>query len=298
MDPSSPSAAKTRRQEPRTGVVGAATDALFALLRWIEGHVRGFYAAVGVYLTVGFVLSSVALLGFFALARLVGGSAIERFDIGVLTWLRARQAPWLDALALLGTALGSGVAVYLVLAVGGALLWWSRHHLSALLLLLTLVGGRALIEVLKTFYDRPRPGLFGSEIHALGRTFPYPESASFPSGHAITAVVVFGTLAFLTARLERTRHLRRITLVGALALIGLIGFSRLYFAVHYPSDVLAGFFAGLIWATFCAFAVEVVAYFIARRSAAAPEEAELEEGMRPVREALRHEHGQGEKHPA
>jgi undecaprenyl-diphosphatase len=111
-------------------------------------------------------------------------------------------------------------------------------------------------------------------------------------------VVVFGTLAFLTARLERTRHLRRVTLAAALALIGLIGFSRLYFAVHYPSDVLAGFLAGLIWATFCAFAVEVVAYFLARRPAAAPEEVELEEGMRPVREALRHEPGHQEEHPA
>lgn len=299
MERPSPAAGRPRRREPRTGLLGVVMDALFKLLRWIEGHVRGFHAAVGVYLAIGFTLSFVALLGFLTLAQLVGGSAIERFDVGVLRWLRAHRAPWLDGVALIGTALGSGVAVYVVLVIAGGLLWRSRHHLSALLLLLTLVGGRALIGLLKAFYDRPRPGLYGAEIQALGMRFDYPESASFPSGHAITAVVVFGTLAYLVARLERTRRLRRITLGVALLLIAVIGFSRLYFAVHYPSDVLAGFLAGLLWATFCAFAVEVVAYFIVRRPAAIPEEAELQAGMLPVREALRPETGgQEPEHPA
>src|SRR5690606_26027205 len=114
------------------------------------------------------------------------------------------------------------------------------HHLSALLLLVAVAGARTMIGLLKNFYDRPRPGLFGDEIDALGMTFAYPESASFPSGHAITAVVVFGTLAYLVARLEPTLRLRRITLASALLLIFLIGFSRVYFAVHYPSDVVAG----------------------------------------------------------
>lgn len=276
-----------RRREPRGGAVGAAMDALFGLVRWIDGHVRGFYAEVGVYLAIGFALSFAALAGFLLLARLVAGAGLERGDVAVLRWLRDQQAPGLDLVALAGTALGSGLAAYVVLGVAAVLFWRSRHHLSALLLVVTLVGARALIGLLKGFYDRPRPGLFGDEVRALGLTFPYPESASFPSGHAITAVAVFGTLAYLVARLEPTRQLRRLTLASTLLVILVIGFSRVYFAVHYPSDIVAGFLAGLLWATLCAFGLEVAAYIARRRAVPVPEEVGLEEGMRPVRESLR-----------
>lgn len=273
-------------------------DALFGLIRWIDGHVRGFYAEMGVYLAVGFLVAFAALAGFLALARLFTGAGLQRFDVGVLRWLRDHQAAWLDVVALVGTALGSGIAAYAVLGVSAVLLWRSRHHLSALLLLTTLVGARAMIGLLKTFYDRPRPALFGDQIHALGMTFEYPESASFPSGHAITAVAVFGTLAYLVARLETSRRLRRLTLGAALALILVIGFSRIYFAVHYPSDVVAGVLAGVVWATVSAFGLEVASYVSRRRTVEVPVEEGLEEGMRPVRDSLRgHPPDSGVEHP-
>lgn len=267
--------------------MGGAMNLFFRLVRWIDRHVRGFYAELGVYLLIGFVASFAALAGFLWLARAVAGTGVERLDVAVLRWLREREGPVLDLLALLGTALGSGMVAYLVLAVSAILLWRARHHLSALLMLVTLIGARSLIGLLKNFYDRPRPALFGDEVRALGMTFDYPASASFPSGHAITAVAVFGTLAYLVARLEPTRRQRRATLAGALLLIVLIGFSRIYFGVHYPSDVVAGFLAGLVWATACAFALEVAAYAARRYPREAPEEADLEEGMRPVRDSLR-----------
>ena len=286
MDPTPAPPSPERRREPREGAVGGLMDALFALVRWSERHVRGFYAQVGLYLTVGFALSFLALGGFLLLARLVAGAGLQRADVVGLRWLREREAPWLDGVALLGTALGSGIVAYVALGVAAVLFWRARHHLSALLLLVTLVGARLLIGLLKGFYDRPRPGLFGDEVEALGMTFAYPESASFPSGHAITAVAVFGTLAYLVARLEPTRRLRRVTLGAALLLIAVIGFSRIYFAVHYPSDVVAGFLAGMVWATVCAFTLEVAAYVTRRRPVGIPEEARLAEGMRPVRQAL------------
>jgi undecaprenyl-diphosphatase len=282
-----PSAGGDRRREPRAGAVGALTNIFFDLLRWVERHARGLYAELGLYLAIGFVASFAALLGFLGLWRLVTGGDLERVDVGILRWLREHRSPWLDVIGLVGTGLGSGIAAYLVLAVAAVILWRSRHHLSALLLVVTLVGGRAVIELLKTFYDRPRPALFGREIQALGMRFDYPESASFPSGHALTAVMVFGTLAYLVARLEPTRHLRQATLLGALVLIAMIGFSRVYFGVHYPSDVVAGFLAGMVWSSFCAFGLEVVAYFRPRTREPIPEEVDLAVGMQPVRDALR-----------
>lgn len=275
-----------RRSEPRRGPLRRLLDLLYRELRWLRGHVRGFYAAVGLFLLSGLALSVLALLLFLGIARVVGGGAEHELDLAVLHWLHARPAAWLDVLALAGTALGSGEAMWVVLAVGTFFLWRSRHHYSVALLWVALLGGRTLNGVLKGVYERPRPQLFGDEIHALGYTFRYPESASFPSGHAVTAVVVFGTLAYLVARLEPTPRMRRLTLAGAAAVVLVIGFARLYLGVHYPSDVLAGYLAGFVWATTCALGIEAVRYFLDRKPEVAEEEKDLEKGIRPLREAV------------
>ncbi|HET7320881.1 MAG TPA: phosphatase PAP2 family protein, partial [Longimicrobiaceae bacterium] len=133
------------------------------------------------------------------------------------------------------------------------------------LLWVSLLGGRILQSILKNTFHRARPSLFGSEIHLLGHTFHYPTSYSFPSGHALTAVVIYGTLAYLVARLESTRRLRRWTLGLALVLVVVIGLSRLYMGVHYPSDVLAGWLVGFVWATASVLAIEVVGRVRSRR---------------------------------
>lgn len=275
-------AATATISRPRGAADRPPVNPLLRLARWVAAQVRGFWAGVGIFLAIGFAVSLAALAGFLWLARSVGaGGRMERVDVAVLTWLREREGPLLDLLGLLGTALGSGVAAYFVLAGSAILFWRSRHRLSALLLLATLVGARLLIGVLKQVYERPRPALFGDQVRALGMTFDYPGSASFPSGHAVIAVAVFGTLAYLVARLRPKRRQRVAVLGGALLLILLIGFSRLYFAVHYPSDVVAGFLAGLVWATFCASALEVGAYVARRRPGAVPEEVGVERGMTP-----------------
>jgi len=259
---------------------------LHGTLRWIEAHVRGFHAAVGLFLAAGLALSAAALLLFLGIARGVGGGATQAFDEAVLRWLNRHPAPWLDALALAGTALGSGTAMWVVLAVGTVLLWRSRHHYSVLLLWVSLLGGRLLNRLMKAAYDRPRPRLFGDEVRALGRTWEYPESASFPSGHATTAVVMFGTLALLVARLEPTPRQRRLTFAAAAVLVAVIGFARLYLGVHYPTDVIAGYLAGTVWAVSCALGIEAVRWFRHRRPQVAREEADLEKGVEPLREAL------------
>src|SRR5690606_23122203 len=138
-----------RRGALRGGVISRLMDALFALVRWIDRHVRSFYAEVGLFLAIGFATSFLALAGFLLLAMIVAGAGLERAHLAVLRWLRAHQPPLLDGVALLGTALGSGIVAYLVLAVAAILFWRARHRLSALVLLVALVGARALIGLLK-----------------------------------------------------------------------------------------------------------------------------------------------------
>ena len=264
-------------------------DGLYRLLRWIDGHVRGFYAAVGLFLTVGLGLSLGAIALFAALARWISGSAVQRLDDAVLAWLSHHRAPWLDALALAGAALGSKGAMWIVLLLGSLFFWRSRHLYSMALLWVALLGGYVLNHVLKDAFARPRPRLVSGDLELLGWRLSFPTSHSFPSGHALMSVVIYGTLAYLIVRLEPTRRMRQFTLLGTGVLVVGIGASRLYLTVHYPSDVLAGFLSGFVWATFCALGIEALRYFSDRKPEVRAAEADLERGIQPIREALRGE---------
>ncbi|HEX2190021.1 MAG TPA: phosphatase PAP2 family protein [Longimicrobiaceae bacterium] len=287
-----PFAGPERRAGSRRGVLEhPLMDAVYATLRWIRGHVRGFYAAVGLFLVAGLALSAAAIGLFALLATRMAGGATQRFDEAVVRGLQGWKAPWLDALALMGAALGSGAAAWVVIGAGTLYFWRSRHPYSLALLWISLLGGRVLNRLLKEAFGRPRPALVEGDLVLLGYEVGFPTSGSFPSGHALTSVVIYGTLAYLVARLEPTPRMRRWTLAGAAVLVLGIGFSRLYLAVHYPSDVLAGYLAGFVWATTCALGVEAVRYFSDRKPEAREAEADLERGIRPLREAVEGEPG-------
>lgn len=266
-------------------------DQLYALIRWAGDHARGLYATLGLFLIIGLGASAVALALFAFIAQGVAGGATQAFDQGVIEWIRARQSPLLDWLALAGAVLGSGAAALIVLGVGSLVLWFSRHHLSAALLWIALLGGSPLVAALKAIFDRPRPEPRAWTLELFGRPLHFPTTPSFPSGHAITSVIIFGTLAYLVVRLEPTVRLRRWTLAIAAGLILLIGLARIYLGVHYPSDVLAGWLVGITWATFAALSIEVVRYFAGRKPGRPPVEEDLEEGIRPIEEVV-----QGEAH--
>jgi undecaprenyl-diphosphatase len=236
------------------------------VLRWLAAHARGLRAELGLLLGLGMAAAATALALFALLARGVAAGTTRAIDEAVLRWAASRSADWLDALALVGAVLGSGTAAWAVLIVGTVVLWRRRQPYSVLLLWAALLGARLLNAELKLLFRRPRPAPGGGEMEILGRHFAFPTSPSFPSGHALTSVVVFGTLAYLVARLEPGRRQRRQTMAAAAGLILLIGLSRVYLRVHYPSDVLAGYLAGAVWTFTCALAVEVLRYARTPRS--------------------------------
>jgi undecaprenyl-diphosphatase len=151
--------------------------------------------------------------------------------------------PWLQEAGRDFTALG-GVAVLTVmtLAVAGYLLL-RRAYGSVVLLLAATVGGAALSTALKAVIGRPRPGIV-PQLSIVA-------SPSFPSGHSMLSAVVYLTLGTLLARLEPTWRRKAYFLGMALFLSFLVGVSRIYLGVHYPTDVLAGWSAGLVWAMVC-----------------------------------------------
>ena len=231
---------------------------LFRGLRASVTHVRSFYAAVGIFITAGAVLAIAGTWAFAALAVHVRSGATQAFDDAILHWVAAHQVPWVRIAMMQVTELGTGVVVMMVVAIAALFLWLTRHKHSAALLLVTTVVGILINSMLKDVFHRTRPSIFPSGVEVF--------SSSFPSGHSMSAAIVYGTVAYLAARLQQ-RHLSRIiTAVIALLLIVLIAASRIYLGVHYPSDTLAGMVVGFAWAAFCMATLEAV-QMVARRRA-------------------------------
>lgn len=231
-------------------------DLLFKLIRTIGRHASGFYTAFGIFLVVG---ATVAALGTWAFAELAGhvqSGTTQRFDEAVLTWMGQHRISWIERSLLEITALGTALVAFVVVGTAGAFLYFTNHKYSTFLLLFSTAGGIILNNILKLAYDRDRPSVFTWSTHA--------SSSSFPSGHSMSAAVVYGTIAFLLARLQPKRWSRALTITVALLLVGLIGVSRLYLGVHYPSDVLGGVVIGLAWAGFCVAGLEAVRTYAKR----------------------------------
>jgi undecaprenyl-diphosphatase len=248
-----------RSMEPRppNSAPGSSTRPVRGVLRWIGEHVRGFHAAVGAFLTLGAVTVAVAGILFAILAGFVLRDATLAVDEAALRWIGERRLGWLDVGMLEITALGGATVVVILSVVAGVLLWLTDHRYSAVLLGIAAGGSILLNHLLKAVFARARPDVLEWVTHA--------GPLSFPSGHSMNAVAAYGTLAYLIARLEPTVRARRITFALATVIILLIGTTRVYLGVHYPSDVIGGFLVGLAWAVVCGLGLEAVRFFRARR---------------------------------
>jgi membrane-associated phospholipid phosphatase len=245
------------------------------VLGWVGTHARGFYAAVGLFLILGLASAAAAIVLFAGLAALVSTGQTDRFDRAVLLWVNLHATPRLNGFAVEISALGSAYVTAILVLIALALLWGTRHRWSAVLLCTAVSGGWVLNRLLKLFFDRPRPELFEWRV-------PYAGASSYPSGHSTTAMVVYATLAYLVIRLEPSRAARRITLLIFGAVVLMVGMSRVYIGVHYPSDVIGGYLVGFAWASICALGIEAVRYFRGRRPDVVREERDLERGILPI----------------
>jgi undecaprenyl-diphosphatase len=202
---------------------------------------------------------------FVVLADAVTDRRTQDLDERLLRFLRDPDNPttprgpqWVLSAMRDLTSLGSApVLALFVLAVAGFLVVRRQLHALALVLVAT-AGGEVLNLLLKDYFDRPRPDI---ALHLAPVNSP-----SFPSGHAMESAVIYFTLAALLARLVEPRRLK-LYLLGLAALFSvLVGMSRVYLGVHYPSDVLAGWTAGLAWALLC----WTVASYLQRKGSVEP----------------------------
>ena len=216
---------------------------------WIRRWAQGFGWAQFVMLAALLVCAG-SLLGFAALVDETFEGDTHAFDEGILLALRnpADTADpigpfWLEIMMRDFTSLGSHAVLLLIGVLAFGYLLLARKRLSAGLLLVSFAGAMALNSLLKQGFDRPRPELVAhlAEVH----------TASFPSGHAMLSAACYLTLGALLAGVAQGRRLKTYLMGTAILLTLLVGGSRIYLGVHWPTDVLAGWCLGAAWAMGC-----------------------------------------------
>lgn len=210
---------------------------------------RGEY--LGLHVTIGFVISLAGLWLFGGITEdVIHHDPLTQFDVALLNWLHAHATPAGYAISNAISLLGSPVTMT-VLALGAGLLLAVRRQWILLGgWVAAFAGGGLLNEVLKLMIRRPRPPYAAAVLHH--------SSWSFPSGHAMGSAIGYGMLAYVLVVLWIHRRNAQVSVVlGAALLIVAIGLSRLYLGVHYFSDVVGGYAAGVLWLSACVSGLEV-----------------------------------------
>lgn len=206
---------------------------------------------------IGFCLG---IAGFALIILLVLNDAVTDLERSMLLALRVANdlsdligPGWFEEAVAELTALGGFTIITLVTIFAVAILTMLGHGSAALYLAVVLGSATIVSNGLKLFFERQRPDI----VPHIDRTF----TASFPSGHAMMSMVTWLTIAAVTIRFVPRHELRILIVVSAILLSILIGASRVYLGVHWPTDVLAGWCAGLFWACGC----WLMAHYINRR---------------------------------
>jgi len=198
-----------------------------------------------------YLLAIACLLFIFGL---VAQTVVERkssaFDRSIILAFRDHGNPsapigpaWVQEAARDLTSLGSIIVLVIITLAIAGYLFLARKQAAAWLMLVAVFGGIALSDLLKFAFGRPRPDF----ISPAARVF----TTSFPSGHATLSAITYLTIAALLARSQSSSKIGRYFIVLAALLTILIGISRIYLGVHYPTDVVGGWCIGAAWALGC-----------------------------------------------
>jgi undecaprenyl-diphosphatase len=196
------------------------------------------------------LLAPALILGFAKLAVDVEEGETTAFDRYVLLLFRHPgdlSTPigpvWLQEGARDVTSFGSVAMLGFIFFATVGYLLLARKRAAALFMLVAVGGGQLLSTGLKIAFERPRPEIVPHAVHVF--------TASFPSGHAMLSAVTYLTLGTLLTRLLPERRIQIYILALAVFLTFMVGLSRVYLGVHYPTDVVAGWLVGAGWAIMC-----------------------------------------------
>ncbi len=209
------------------------------LLRRVVGFFGSVRLALGSLLFAGMILAIAALFFFGWLAEEMLEGGTKYFDETVRNYLHEFASPVLTNVMQLASFLGSTLFLTVFGLAIVVALYLRNHRHGATLFAITTIGASFLLVTLKLAFGRTRPEPFFDTI--------LPVSYSFPSGHSLASFCFYGALAVILADRTDKLRLQIIIWIASIVMILLIGTSRIYLGVHYPSDVIAGFIVGLIW---------------------------------------------------
>lgn len=183
---------------------------------------------------------SLTCLVCFLLIALLRGS-FEGINSEVNLWAAAIHTGSFTAVAKLVADGFDTTPLLIVSFVVGVVLFLLKMKRNALVLVGTMVGNAAVLETLKSFIYSPRPA----------NELVFDAGNSFPSGHVVSTAVLFGLLAYFAWPVLKSTHVKVVLSLFVVTLASFVGFTRIYLNVHWLSDVLAGYFLGVFWLTFC-----------------------------------------------
>lgn len=179
------------------------------------------------------------LFGYIAAA--INNETIEHFDMSVIGFVQGLEMPWLTTIMKTFTWIGSATVVTTITIIAFVLLIFYFHYWQQAFLLVTVVVGSIFLNyLLKIYFKRERP-----EIHRILDIGGF----SFPSGHTMMAFSLYTIISYIAWRNAKTILNRMLLIVFAAFMILMIGISRIYLGVHYPSDVAGGIAASGLWGT-------------------------------------------------
>ncbi|GAA3404372.1 phosphatase PAP2 family protein [Paenibacillus hodogayensis] len=189
--------------------------------------------------TYALAISFVCAVGFGGIALLVGVNRMDAFDSAVIGFIQGMESDSLTKVMKMFTWLGTGLPIAVLTVIVGWVLYSALGHRRELLLLGIAMAGSGLLNyLLKLAFQRARPN-----IHRIMEVNGY----SFPSGHSMAAFSLYATIAYLLWRHIPSASGRVILILVSSLFILIIGISRIYLGVHYPSDVIGGYLASGCW---------------------------------------------------
>jgi undecaprenyl-diphosphatase len=214
--------------------------------KWITSRFRRLERKELTVLLIGFALCA-ALFVFIRLAGEVMEGDTQAFDVRIVRSLRSAADPsrpkgpaWMEGALLDLTALGSPTVLGLVVLIIAGYMLVQRRFVTAIVVLCTSISGEVINEALKAFFARPRPSIVPHLRDVV--------TASFPSGHAMESAIIYLTLGALLMRVAEGRLAKLYCMATAMFLTFVVGVSRIYLGVHYPTDVIGGWILGFTWA--------------------------------------------------
>ena len=205
-------------------------------------------------LSIRFIIAFILCVGFGILfgyfSTTIGNDSLSSFDNIMINAIQGLETPWLTTIMTFFTWIGSGYVVAPITVIAAVLLYFVfKYRQQAFLLVVVIAGTVAFNHLLKMYFKRERP-----VIHRIMDANGY----SFPSGHTMMAFSLYVIIAYIAWRNVKTRSGKFLLILFALFMTIMIGTSRIYLGVHFPSDVAGGLMASGFWVTI---AVTVYALF-------------------------------------